>query len=169
MLREVLTLYCGQRTEGGQLDTDFLERYLQSVVEQLLAYGVLSPGDSQRYDAWQLEDVFSLARSSSRVCWLEAQVTVPAGGSLTVTASMEKESSYDYSCEQSNEGGRGYDLMTTLGSNLSCTRQTATLEDRGQIEILWQNFGFDLEAGIKTVELDAETEHYFLIARRVDS
>ena len=169
MLREVLTLYCGQRTEGGQLDTDFLERYLQSVVEQLLAYGVLSPGDSQRYDAWQLEDVFSLARSSSRVCWLEAQVTVPAGGSLTVTASMEKESSYDYSCEQSNEGGRSYDLMTTLGSNLSCTRQTATLEDRGQIEILWQNFGFDLEAGIKTVELDAETEHYFLIVRRVDS
>ena len=81
---------------------------------------------------------------------------------------MEKESSYDYSCEQPNKGSRGYDLMTTLCSNLVCTEQTATLEDRGQIEILWQNFGFDLEAGIQTVELDTETEHYFLIVRRTD-
>lgn len=169
MLREVLAQFCGQWTEDGQSDPDTLERYLQSTVEQLLAYGVLSPGDTQRYDAWQLEDVFSQARSSYRVCWLETQVTVPAGGSLTVTASMEKEGSYDYSCDQANQGARGYDLMTTLGSNLACTEQTATLEDRGQIEILWQNFGFDLDAGIKTVELDAETEHYFLTVRRADS
>lgn len=169
MLREVLAQFCGQWTEDGQSDPDTLERYLQSTVEQLLAYGVLSPGDTQRYDAWQLEDVFSQARSSYRVCWLETQVTVPAGGSLTVTASMEKEASYDYSCDRANQGTRGYDLMTTLGSNLVCTEQTATLEDRGQIEILWQNFGFDLDAGIKTVELEAETEHYFLTVRRADS
>lgn len=169
MLREVLTQFYGQRTDGGQPDPDTLERYLQSTVEQLLAYGVLSPGDTQRYDAWQLEDVFSQARSSYRVCWLEAQVTVPAGGRLTVTASMEKEGSYNYNCDRANEGARGYDLMTTLGSNLACTEQTATLEDRGQIEILWQNFGFDLDAGIKTVELEAETEHYFLTVRRADS
>ena len=96
-------------------------------------------------------------------------MTVPAGGSLTVTVSMEKEASYDYSCDRANQGTRGYDLMTTLGSNLVCTEQTATLEDRGQIEILWQNFGFDLDAGIKTVELEAETEHYFLTVRRADS
>lgn len=169
MLREVLAQFCGQWTEDGQSDPDTLERYLQSTVEQLLAYGVLSPGDTQRYDAWQLEDVFSQARSSYRVCWLETQVTVPAGGSLTVTVSMEKEASYDYSCDRANQGTRGYDLMTTLGSNLVCTEQTATLEDRGQIEILWQNFGFDLDAGIKTVELEAETEHYFLTVRRADS
>ena len=169
MLREVLAQFCGQWTEDGQSDPDTLERYLQSTVEQLLAYGVLSPGDTQRYDAWQLEDVFSQARSSYRVCWLETQVTVPARGSLTVTVSMEKEASYDYSCDRANQGTRGYDLVTTLGSNLTCTEQTATLEDRGQIEILWQNFGFDLDAGIKTVELEAETEHYFLTVRRADS
>ena len=64
MLREVLAQFCGQWTEDGQSDPDTLERYLQSTVEQLLAYGVLSPGDTQRYDAWQLEDVFSQARSS---------------------------------------------------------------------------------------------------------
>ena len=87
-----------------------------------------------------------------------------------MAAQLNKQPSCDYSCAQTkNKGAYGYDLVTKLGSNLTCTRQTATLEDRGQIEILWQNFGFDLEAGIKTVELDAETEHYFLIVRRTDS
>lgn len=164
MLREVLT----RMTNGRETQVDF-ELYYRVVLEQLLAYGGLTAQEKSRYSSGWLEDVASDAEGIQRVCWLEAQVTVPAGGSLTVTASMEKEASYDYSCDRANQGTRGYDLVTTLGSNLTCTEQTATLEDRGQIEILQQNFGFDLDAGIKTVELDAETEHYFLTVRRADS
>ena len=164
MLREVLT----RMTNGRETQVDF-ELYYRVVLEQLLAYGGLTAQEKSRYSSGWLEDVASDAEGIQRVCWLETQVTVPAGGSLTVTVSMEKEASYDYSCDQANQGARGYDLMTTLGSNLVCTEQTATLEDRGQIEILWQNFGFDLDAGIKTVELEAETEHYFLTVRRADS
>ena len=48
----------------------------------------------------------------------------------------------------------GYDMVTGLGSNLIFTRQTASLEDRGQIEIVRQNFGFDIENGVNEVELD---------------
>ena len=59
----------------------------------------------------------------------------------------------------------GYDLVTRLGSNLACSVQTATLEDRGQIEIVRQNFGFDLEWGITTVPLEAAEEHYYLEVR----
>lgn len=169
VLREVLTQYCNQRTYITQPDPEILEVRYRAVVEQLLLYGPLVSQSTQRYAYGPLEDLFSDAWDFQRVCWLEAQVTVPAGGSLTVTVSMEKEASYDYSCDRANQGARGYDLMTTLGSNLVCTEQTATLEDRGQIEILWQNFGFDLDAGIKTVELEAETEHYFLTVRRADS
>lgn len=164
MLREVLT----RMTNGRETQVDF-ELYYRVVLEQLLAYGGLTAQEKSRYSSGWLEDVASDAEGIQRVCWLEAQVTVPAGGRLTVTASMEKEGSYNYNCDRANEGARGYDLMTTLGSNLTCTEQTATLEDRGQIEILWQNFGFDLDAGIKTVELEAETEHYFLTVRRADS
>ena len=58
--------------------------------------------------------------------------------------------------------------MTTLGSNLTCTGQTAILEDRGQIEIVRQNFGFDLEAGIKSAALDLGTEHYYLEVKRAE-
>ena len=44
--------------------------------------------------------------------------------------------------------------MTGLGSNLTFVQQTACLKDRGQIEIIRQNFGFDFENGINEVELD---------------
>ena len=45
----------------------------------------------------------------------------------------------------------GYDMVTGLGSNLIFTGQTARLEDRGRIEIVWQNFGFDIENGVNEV------------------
>ena len=56
--------------------------------------------------------------------------------------------------------------MTELGSNLACTAQTATLADRGFIDIVRQNFGFDLENGVNTVMLDQAQEHYYLEVRR---
>ena len=56
----------------------------------------------------------------------------------------------------------GYDMVTGLGSNLIFTGQTASLEDRGQIEIVRQNFGFDIENGVNEVELDMEEPHYYL-------
>ena len=81
---------------------------------------------------------------------------------------MNKEESADFYCTHTeNRGVSGYDLVTSLGSNLTCTRQTATLEDRGQIEIVRQNFGFDLENGVKTVALDLNTEHYYLEVKRL--
>lgn len=171
MLREILTRFSEDRelSFDSDIQMDF-EHYYRVVLEQLLAYGGLTAQEQSRYSAGWLEDVISDAEGIQRVCWLEAQVTIPAGGSLTVTAALEKEPSFDYACAHTeNHGVYGYDLVTTLGSNLTCTKQTTTLEDRGQVEIVWQNFGFDLDAGIKTVELDAETEHYFLAVRRAGS
>ena len=63
----------------------------------------------------------------------------------------------------------GYDMVTGLGSNLIFTGQTASLEDRGQIEIVRQNFGFDIENGIDEVELDMEEPHYYLEVRAIDT
>ena len=57
--------------------------------------------------------------------------------------------------------------MTKLGSNLACASQTAVLEDRGQIEIVRQNFGFDLENGVSRVTLDPDQEHYYLEVKRI--
>ena len=106
VLREVLAQYCNQRTYITQHDPEILEVRYRAVVEQLLLYGPLESQSTQRYAYGPLEDLFSDAWDFQRVCWLETQVTVPAGGSLTVTVSMEKEASYDYSCDRANQGTR---------------------------------------------------------------
>ncbi len=127
----------------------------------LLSYGVLADDPMERYRWGDIEhmDVDIM----SRVFYLEAQVTIPAGGSVQLSAEMTKEGSYDFACAHTeNRGIYGYDMVTKLGSNLICTGQTAVLEDRGQIRIIRQNFGFDLENGVKQVTLDPSQEHYYL-------
>lgn len=115
-----------------------------------------------------IEDFISESFTMDRVSWVSAQVTVPAGGSITVEASFAKAGSFDYACAHTkNHGVYGYDLVTKLGSNLTCTQQTATLEDRGLIQIIRQNFGFDLENGVKTVTLAPAEEHYYLEVKRL--
>ena len=159
MLRQLLPLIW---EEAGQEGADF-EMYYRAFLEQLLSYGVLSDEPVERYDTGWLENIEG---GMVRVCWLESEVTVPAGGTVSITAAMTKEGSYDFHCaETANQGVYGYDLVTRLGSNLACSAQTATLEDRGQIEIVRQNFGFDLERGITTVPLDPAEEHYYLEVR----
>ena len=127
----------------------------------LATYGVLSDRPMARYsNGWLWDMDFDAV---DRVFYLETTVTVPAGGSVEVTAAMTKEGSYDfYGARGEQRGVSGYDMVTTLGSNLACTAQTALLEDRGQIQIVRQNFGFDLEKGVNRVPLDPKQEHYYL-------
>ena len=174
MLREILGLYWEERDweieygGGNELAVDF-DTYYRTFLEHLLAYSVLSPEGAERYGAGWLEDMAGEVWTIDRVCWLEAEVTIPAGESVTLTAAMTKEASFDYYCAHTeNRGISGYDLVTSLGSNLTCTTQIAILEDRGQIELVRQNFGFDLDAGVNTVTLDPETEHYYLEVKRAE-
>lgn len=127
-----------------------------------------SLGTSIPSNMTMLEDVFSWCNIQERIFYAEATLTIPAGESVTVEAAFTKEGSYDFTCAHTeNRGIYGYDLLTQLGSTLSCTQQTATLEDRGFIQIVRQNFGFDLENGINTVTLDPAEEHYYLEVKRI--
>ena len=140
------------------------ELYYGLLKAHLVEYGVLSSNGMERYDDGTIEslDVVGV----SRVCWVEAEVTIAAGESVTLQATMRKEPSYDFHCAaRENKGVNGYDMVTALGSNLRITGQTARLEDRGQIEIVRQNFGFDLINDIYEVELDMTNPHYYLEVR----
>lgn len=132
----------------------------------LLSYGVLADAPMERYRRGDIEPMD--INIMSRVFYLEGEVTVPAGGSVTLTAEMTREGSYDFYCVHTeNRGVYGYDMVTELGSNLICTGQTAVLEDRGQIEIVRQNFGFDLKNGVNRVILNPAQEHYYLEVKRL--
>jgi len=148
---------------GKDPDYEF-ELYFGLLKEHLAAYGVLSENAAERYDDGMIENLD--VSGVSRVFWLEAEITVPAGASVTLDASFEKNPSFDFHCTATeNKGISGYDMVTALGSSLSFTEQTAKLEDRGQIEIVRQNFGFDLANGINEVKLDMSKPHYYLEVR----
>lgn len=165
-LETALLTYAEIRYGRGEWENgvDF-EMYFGLMKDQLVHYGLLSDEPMEMYTTGFLDDLnFD---SVDRVFYLETEVTIPAGESVTLTAEMTKDGSYDFYCAHTeNRGIYGYDLVTELGSNLTCTRQSAILEDRGQIEIVRENFGFDLEENIRTVELDPTEEHYYLEVKR---
>ena len=171
-LREAASFYYGEMTDvQNYVETDpeyGFEMYYGLLKEHLLAYGVLSEKEIDRYASGHIEELDIVG--VDRVFWLEAEITIPAGESVTLTAAFEKEPSFDFTCaDTANKGISGYDMVTALGSNLIFTQQTACLEDRGQIEIVRQNFGFDLENGIKEVKLDLTVPHYYLEVKGINS
>ena len=171
-LREAALFYYGELTDVQnyvEADPEYgFEMYYGLLKEHLVAYGVLSEKEIDRYASGWIEELDIVG--VDRVFWLEAEITIPAGESVTLTAAFEKEPSFDFTCaDTANKGISGYDMVTALGSNLIFTQQTACLEDRGQIEIVRQNFGFDLENGIKEVTLDLTVPHYYLEVKGINS
>lgn len=164
ILRECAGYLCGDAEWVSEYSAEEnFELYYALFREYLVSYGLLSEdGGADRYGSGWLEEL-SEGAHVQRVCYLRAEVTIPAGENLDVTAAMRKAGSFDYYCASSeNRGVYGYDMVTRLGSSLGFTEQRATLEDRGIIRILRENFGFDLQAGVTSVILDPEQEHYYL-------
>ena len=155
----------GQGEGGGQISEALHYRAFSQLFSD---YGPASPRPAERY-AWDdLSSMVYEALTLKRVFYLEAEIAIPAGQTVSLTARASKAASHDYYCAHTeNQGISGYDLTTVLGSNLRFTSQSAALEDRGQIEIVRQNFGFDLAADIRQVELDAAVEDYYLEVRRL--
>lgn len=164
--KEALELYSYfDDEEHPKPDETVFELFYRAAVEFLTQYGVLSDDPAERYSAWggSIDMLISDALVTDRVFYAAVEVTIPAGASVTLTAQQEKPHSFDfYGAGSGREGIDGYDLVTQLGSCLSLTEQTAHVETRGLVEIVEQNFGFDVENGITTVTLDPEIEHYYM-------
>ena len=173
-LKEILSDMPRQYYSESEQTPEQQELFYRAAVDFLLSYGALSDDPAERYDSWggRLDDMFMDAYAVDRVCYAAFEVTVPAGECVTVTAMLRKEASYDFygtGTRNARTGVRGYDLATRLGSVLPLTHQTASIETRGLVEILEQNFGFEPENGITTVTLDPAQEHYYLNVVRTET
>lgn len=138
------------------------ELYRGLAAEHLLKWGPLSEKCMRRYADGDLKHILYDSHNAVRINWLSFDVTIPAGGSVTVKATTQKEASTNV-----DRGSHldGYELATALGSNLTFTGQTATIGNTKWIEIRGQNFGFSLEKGITTVTLDPEVACYWIKVR----
>ena len=169
-LREVLEDFLARYAPGAEaLSLVGEDQILSSACRLLHEGGMLSDEVYSRYETGWLEDIFSDTLSSGRVFYLRAQAEIPARGSLSVTASLLKDPSLNYP-GTGDSGSWRYDMVTRLGSSLSFSDLTATLEGGQWIEILDQNYGFDPQAGLWQVSLDPNQEYYYLdIRRRAES
>ena len=171
-LDAVLAEVCRQELDRADvsarpgLDQLPLSLYQRAATEALAAYGLPADSPADRYTDGRLDDFLWDVLAQDRVLYLALPVTVPAGGSVTVTASFWKEPSYDYGCSGSeNVDLQGYDLVTALGPTLDFTAQTAVLVNTDTVEIVRQNCGFDLETGVTEVALDLTEARYYLEIR----
>lgn len=168
VLGELIDNFFDQYGDGNSLAVT-KEMFLGAVSEFMVQYGLLSESVRDRYQYGMMEDIISETKNLQRVFYLEFEITIPAGRSVSVTADMHKKPSYDFACSGSdNKGIQGYDMVTRLGSNLSFDALTAELTSTDRIEIVRQNYGFSLLQGVTKVELDPAEEHYYLEIRPVE-
>lgn len=152
--------------DANILSTITEDTFIGLAAELMCDYGMLSDTPAMRYDTGMLDvDMLSESMYLGRVMYLAFDVCIPAGGSVEVVVEMMKEASRDFIGEGKDRNG--YDMVTGLGSFLVFTGQTASVSNTENIEILQQNFGFDLENGITKVELDLAQEHYYLEVGKV--
>jgi len=144
------------------------EMFLRSVTELLFDYGILANTVASRYQTGWLSEMFWEVMAMDRVFYLVFDVTIPAGGSTEVAIEMRRPGSFDFFCGKgSNMGLYGYELLTTLGSTLNFTNQSATLIGSDYIEIVRQNFGFSQD-GVLNAELKQNTPRFFIEVRGGD-
>ena len=145
------------------------ELFSGEVAEYMLQYGLLSEFVIDRYLHGMVEDIISETNTLKRVFYLEFEVTIPAGESVTINADMHKKPSYDFAGSGSNKQDlQGYDMVTRLGTNLHIDALTAEITSDDRIEIVRQNFGFNLPQGICQVTLNPAADHYYLEIRPVE-
>ncbi len=135
---------------------DFMYRLAAGFLAQ---YEFLNSGRDGDWLDSALESVFE-AYSKRRVLYFAFDVTIPAGESVDVTATMRRDGNVNPMGESRNTGG--YDLAVCLGSTLRFTEQQAVLSNADHVEILDNSFGFRGSSSGETVTLDPAEEHCWM-------
>ena len=144
------------------------DMYYEAVIKHFATYGPAGTDPKERYGYGRLDDIIEESVYHNRILYLSFDVTIPAGGSAEVNVEQFKNASFDFDCSGSkNAGIDGYDMVSSLGSNITFTGQTASISNYDTIEIVRQNFGFNLAGGITSVDLDMNEPHYYLEIRGI--
>lgn len=166
LCRTELAQYTDQ-TQWPELSQLPLELHVKAAAELLTEYGPLSDASMDRYTDGRLDDLLNEALFMNRVLYLAVPVTVPAGGSTELSVTFWKEPSYDFAGSGTErEGLQDFGVLTTAGSNLDFSSQTAALVNGSGVEIWEDDFGLVPEGD--AVSLDLSQAYYHLTVRPVE-
>lgn len=166
LCRTELAQYTDQ-TQWPELSQLPLELHVKAAAELLMEYGPLSDAPMDRYTDGRLDDLLNEALFMDRVLYLAVPVTVPAGGSTELSVTFWKEPSYDFAGSGTErEGLQDFGVLTTAGSNLDFSSQTAALVNGSGVEIWEDDFGLVPEGD--AVSLDLSQAYYHLTVRPVE-
>ena len=163
-LEELCQAYLAHQLPGEEAwaETLSLSDFTAAAAQLLTDYGPLSRSPVERYALGRLDELIAEAASVSRVFYLAFPLTIPAGGSVTVTAAGEKAASFDFpGTGGPYEGTRSYELAATLGSSLTFTGQTARLLRDDDTALTRDDYGFS--AAGDTVSLDGRSYYAFTV------
>lgn len=161
VLQELCRSILDQQDGTGRQSLEDLDPalYQDAAVQLLTSQGPLSDTPADRYSENRLDDLLQEVLSMDRLFFHTFSITVPAGGSVEVSCSMEKAASFNF-YESDNSNTLGFDFLTGPTGGLSLTTLTAVLEQLDTASILDQNLGFD--SGLTQVALDPAQPHYYL-------
>lgn len=117
---------------------------------------------SERYMG-MLEEMILEVFCYERIMVQSFEVTIPAGGSISISAELVKRGSFDFGGSGSkNQGLRGYDMVTLLGSTFTFKSQSASFSNLEGIKLVRDNFGMDGNKSVTQFDLDIDNEHYYI-------
>lgn len=156
VLKDVSDLMYQARSEGEKQDDGAREAWYALLCDEVAGRGT---EPSYEQDGMLEDSEFDYA---DQLFWVETEVTIPAGGSVTLSFRMEKAGSYYAYNGGWDSDSWAYELATLLGSDLSLTGQTLRLIRGEGVVIGAQSFGFDPDSGVTEAELDPTIDRYML-------
>ena len=127
------------------------EYNLGLLAELMESYGLISDAPVNRYSDGSFEMIAQDALVINRLMCRPFTVDIPANGEVTVSMQMKKQASVNLMSD--NTMIDGYDLVTSLGSNLEIKSTKVSLSDTEPVDIPEQDFGFDIVNGKTSVDI----------------
>ena len=128
------------------------------------SYGLISDAPVNRYSDGSFEMIAQDALVINRLMCRPFTVDIPANGEVTVSMQMKKQASVNLMSD--NTMIDGYDLVTSLGSNLEIKSTKVSLSDTEPVDIPEQDFGFDIVNGKTSVDISTGNDHYGMKVRK---
>lgn len=174
-LGEILKTIANDYYEEAIKDTDAealkshlsADRFYGELCRLFNQYNRGEPDMVNHYQSGMLEDMLIDVMHYKRIFYETFELVIPSYSSVDVSAEFIKYGDFDYhSTGTKNEGVKGYDFVTQLGSILSFQKQSVLVNHGQNVEIVRENL--DIDANQNHAELDLNVEHYYLEVRSTD-